>query len=104
MQTFSLSFRVIPGPENTYVNNIEGAQASCWICDDDPHSALAKARFKVEQYEWEIVGLEVAPTPKTQEEFRRDDIGLEQFNSAQKNGIAIVFVAVSSSQKSASKP
>ncbi len=74
--------------------------ASCWVCDDTPQSALAKASFKVRQYDWDIVEVEDPPTETTQDDFTGRDIGLEQYKHAQENGMAMVFAAWAKDGKS----
>jgi hypothetical protein len=93
MTIFYLSLRVSPSPGNAYANEIAGAIAACWVRDENPLSAIAKASFMVRRYDWTVVNVEDSPVPTTRESFSGRDIGLEQYDIAQEQGIAIVFGA-----------
>lgn len=104
MATFYLTLRVAPTPNNPHVNDVEGALVLCWVCDDTPQSALAKANFYVRRYNWDIVEVEVPPTETTQDDFTGKDLGLEQYKHAQENGIAMVFFVGAKDGKSSYGP
>jgi hypothetical protein len=104
MATFYLTLHVVPKKTNPRINDIEGALASCWVCGYSPQSALAKASFGVRQYDWDIVEIKNPPTEVGLESFIGKDIGLEQYEVAQKTGIAIVFAAWSRDGKSSYGP
>jgi len=93
MDTFYLTLRVIPTAANPRANDIEGALALCWILDDDPRAALAKASCKVRQYGWDIVEVEDCPVVTTRDNFIERDLGLEQYDRAQEQGMAMAFIA-----------
>ena len=104
MATFYLTLRVVPTLKNPDFNDVAGASALCWIYTDNPQSALARASFKVRQYEWDVVEVQDPPTETTQNDFVEKDIGLEQYKHAQENGIAIVFAAWARDGKSSYGP
>jgi hypothetical protein len=93
MAIFYLTFRVGPTPNNPHVNVVGGAVASCWVNEDSPQAAFAKARFYVRRYEWEILAIESPPTQVTPDDFIGRDIGLQQYNQAKEKGMATVLAA-----------
>jgi hypothetical protein len=104
MATFFLTLRVTPTARNAHVNDIEGALASCWVRDDTPQSALARAIFHVRRYDWDIGGIEDLPTETAQDDFAGRDIALEQYKRAQEGGIAIAFACWAKDGKSSFGP
>jgi hypothetical protein len=93
MNTFYLVLRVVPTPQNQYANQVADALASCWVCDDDPGSAVTAASFKVRQQEWEIVNLEESPISVTEDDYVDKEIALERYTAAQRQGMSMVFAA-----------
>lgn len=104
MNTFYLVLRVVPTPDNHYVNQVAGALASCWVCDDDPVSAVAAASFKVRQQEWEIVNLEESPNSVAEDDYVDKEIALERYRAAQGQGMSMVFAAWSTDEKTSFGP
>jgi hypothetical protein len=104
MNTFYLVLGVVPRPENPHANKVEGALASCWVCDDDPAAALTMASFKVRQQLWEIVNVEDPPIKVTDEDYLHKKIGLERYKLAQVQGISMVFAAWPKDGKSSCGP
>ncbi len=92
MNTFYPTLRVVPTPANARANEIEEGLASCWICDDDPIAALAKASFKVKQYDWDIIEVEDYPVLVARDNFIGRDLGLKQYDHAQEHGMALAFI------------
>jgi hypothetical protein len=104
MPIFYLQFRVVPTTSNPSVNAVDGALASCWIDEDAATVALAKARFYVRRFDWEILKVEKPPTEVTEDNFRDRDVGLQQYRQAAEKGLAISFVAWATDGKTRSGP
>jgi hypothetical protein len=104
MTTYYLVFRVIPSPENPYFSEVEGALVSCWVCNEDPVSAVTMASFKVRQLSWETVSLEEPPINVTEEDYLEKEIALERYRAAHVQGISIAFAAWSKDGKTSSGP
>ena len=93
MKTFFLKFQVVPKIENKQYELIEGAVAHCWIVDDDAQSAYLKSKFFVSKDDWEIEKCDALPIEVKEEDFLTKDIGLEHFRTAQRDGMAICYIA-----------
>jgi len=104
MSIYYITMQVIPTDNNLRINEIEGAQAICWIRDDNSMAALGKACLMVRQYDWEIIKIENYPALTTRYDFIGKDIGLSQYDIAQKDGIAMTFLAWSKDGKSSYGP
>lgn len=104
MNTFYLVLRVVPTPDNQYANQVAGAFASCWVCHDDPVSAVTAASFKVRQQEWEIINLEESPNSVTEDDYMDKEIALERYRAAQGQGMSIAFAAWSKDGKTSFGP
>lgn len=104
MTTFYLVLRAIPSIENPHSSEVEGALVSCWVCGDDPSSAVTIASFKVRQLNWEILSLEESPITVSEEDYREKEIALERYRAAQVQGISMAFAAWSKDRKTSSGP
>ena len=104
MSTFYFTLRVTPNMSNPDANEIEGAYASCWVCDDDPIAAISRICFKIKQYDWDIIDIEDHPSVVTAEDFAGKDIGLEHFNIAQEQSMSFVLAAWAKDGKSSYGP
>lgn len=93
MNTVYLVLRVIPTPQNELSNEVEGALASCWVCDDDQVSASILAAFKLRQLDWMVAGIEEAPVIVTEDDYRENQTDLNRYKSAQICGMSIEFTA-----------
>lgn len=93
MQMYCLTFRVEPTTYNPHNSEVEGALATCWVLEDDPQSAYAKAAFNIQKYYWKILKVEHEPRVVTLADFADRDIGTEHFLIAQKHGISTAFAA-----------
>lgn len=102
--TYFLTFRVLPTEENEQYDMIEAALVHCWVVEDSPEDAISKASFYVAKYDWIIKEIESYPTETIREDFIEKDIGLQYYNKAQEDGIAIVFLAWSRDGKTTSGP
>ncbi len=92
-RTFHLTFEILPSDEVLVDKRIKGATAHCWIVEDDPISALIKARYRVEQSGWTIQSLSLEPISVCIEDYRDRDIGEQNFREAQDNGSAVFIFA-----------
>ena len=101
---YFLSLQVVPNAKSPYSKTIAGAYASFWILGDSAEAALARSHFMVRKYEWDVVALDVAPTVVTRDNFNGKDIGLDEFDLAQKEGVASAYIAWSKDGKSSSGP
>jgi hypothetical protein len=104
MKIFFLQFKVIPTNVNEQFDLVEGALAHCWIKDNNPQSAYAKAEFSVSMGDWEIVKVESYPIEVIEAHFLERDLGKEQYCKAQKEGIAIIYLALSRDGKTTAGP
>jgi hypothetical protein len=93
MNMFYLALRAIPTIDNPYFNQLEGALVYCWVCHEDPASAVTQATFKVQQLNWEVLKLEESPTRVIEEQFLDKDIGLDRYRTAQAEGMSLIFAA-----------
>ncbi len=91
--TFYLSFEVVPGDEGLVDKRIEGAQAHCWVVEDDPVSAVVMATYRVQQSGWTIQSQDAPPVSVRLEDFCERDLGEKSFLEAQEYGIAVFIVA-----------
>lgn len=91
--TFYLCFEVIPSQEGLVDQRIKGGQAHCWVIDNDPTSAAAKATYHVEKSGWKIKALEIEPVSVSLDHFHGKDLGEKCFIEAQEVGIATFVVA-----------
>jgi hypothetical protein len=104
MKTYFLSLKVIPTEENEHYNVVEGASANFWILENSPKNAFSKAVFYASKYDWKLTKIETPPVETTRINFIGRDIGLQNFDKAQKDGIAVVFVAWSTDGKTTLGP
>ncbi len=104
MATFYFTLRVTPTSSNRHADEVEGALASCWVCDDDPQIALTRGCLIIEQYDWDIIDVEDPPVVTTEENFIGKDIGLENYKIAQEYGISMVFGGWAKDRKSSYGP
>ncbi|MDD3814190.1 MAG: hypothetical protein PHZ02_06040 [Desulfocapsaceae bacterium] len=104
MKTYYLQFRVIPTASNEHHNLVEGALASCWVLEHDAQAAYAQADFFIRKSDWRIEKIAEYPVEVTRELFLERDIGLEQFDKAQKEGFAFVYVGWSRDGKTTAGP
>ena len=100
MKTFYISFRVVPTDENDHYSTAEGAIAGCWIVEIDHLTATTRASFLIARDAWSIQDIDTPAVEVTEDCFRDRDIGLEQFQRAQKEGFAIFYAAWSKDKKS----
>ncbi len=99
-----MTFRVTPTDENENHAMVQGASAHCWVVEDRPEDALSKASFYVSKYDWIIEEIEDYPVETIRGDFIDKDIGLENYDKAKEDGIAIVFSAWSSDGKTTLGP
>jgi len=104
MKTYYLKFKVIPTKSNEHHSLVEGAWASCWVMENDAQAAYTQADFYIRKYDWQIEKVEEYPIEVTRDFFLERDIGLEQYDKAQEEGIAIVYVAWSRDGKTTAGP
>ncbi len=98
-ETFFIQFQVVPTIENRQYSLVEGALAHCWVVDTDLINVYGKASFFASKYDWKIEHLVALPIEVTREQFLERDMGLEQFDKAQENGISIFYVGWSKDKK-----
>lgn len=91
--TFYLSFEAIPSDEGLVDGRIVGAQVHCWVVEDDPISAVAKATYRVQQSGWKIESMDVEPISVRLEDFSERDLGEKCFLEAQEYGVSVFSVA-----------
>jgi len=82
---------VVPTESNALLDEIEGAQVTCWLYDYDSSSAYSKAIFYIKKYDWEIKKVITHPTIVTKKDFIGKDIGLENYNTAEKDGMSFFY-------------
>ncbi len=104
MYIYFLKLKVIPTKANEHYENVEGASAHCWIHEDNPESAYLKAKFHITKYDWEIESIEIHPVETTRNDFIEKDLGLQNYDKAQQDGIAIVYLAWSRDGKTQKGP
>ena len=104
MNTYFLTFRATPTEENEQYDMVESALVHCWIVEDSPEDAFSKASFYISKYDWIIKRTEQYPIVTIREDFIEKDLGLQHYDKAQEEGIAIVFLACSRNGKTTSGP
>ena len=77
MKTYYMVIDVFPIRKNEHFELIKSAQANCWIIENDPHSAFAKASFHISRDDFKIIKIDMLPVVVTKEDFLDRDIGLE---------------------------
>lgn len=104
MNTYFMTFQVIPTESNEHYNLVAGALASCWVLGENAQSAYSQAEFFVSKDDWKIEKLDNLPIETTREHFLERDIGIEQYTKAQEKGIAIFYMAWSRDGQTTSGP
>ncbi len=104
MNTYFLQYKVIPTVDNEQYELAEGASANCWLLENSPQAAAAKAAFQISKFDWEITSLEIPPIEVNEEHFAERDLGLEQFRKAQADGMAIVYMGWARDKETSSGP
>lgn len=92
MTIFFVEFEVRPTERNSQFERVGGAIAHCWVLEDSALAAYNKAWFYVWRDEWEITD-STLPIEVVEEDFRAADIGREQFARAERDSMALVYVA-----------
>jgi len=95
---------VIPTTINEFFNSIGGAFAFCWIQENTSEMAFRKAKFSILKYDWQIIDIEESPIEVSRSDFIDKDIGLENYDKAQAEGLAIVYAAWSKDGKTVMGP
>lgn len=96
MPIYLTEFLVHPKNENSIYKTAERITAFCLIKSVDHKSALSISIFEAEKDRWDIKEVIRHPTIVSRESFIGQDIGLEQFNKAEKYGRAMLYQAVDS--------
>ena len=104
MNIYFLTLEVSPSKANQHYNVVEGALAHCWVLEDSPENALSKATFHVSKYDWELERIESPPVETTKDHFIGKDLGLQGYEQAQEDGIAITVLAWSRDGKTSFGP
>ena len=104
MNTYFLTLNVVPTEDNAQYEMIKGALVHCWILEDSPENAFSKAAFYVSTYDWVVEKIETYPIETSRDDFIEKDLGLQNYDKAQEDGIAIVFLAWSKNGKTTSGP
>lgn len=89
MNTYFLTLKVVPTEENEQYAIAKGAMVHCWVLEDSPENAFSKASFYVSKYDWVVEKIESYPTKTTRDYFIGKDLGLQNYEKAQEDGIAI---------------
>jgi len=93
METYYLEFKVKPFESNPLNEGLAGALAFVWVVEKTPERAQQRAEHYLSEYQWEILSMEQSAIVTNAEHFAQRDIGLQNYNKAQKYGIAVVFSA-----------
>lgn len=93
MDIYYLKFIVNPTLNNERFNDVQGAEALCWVKEQSEESAYRKAIFFIQKYDWTIADVEIYSTLVTAENFKNKIDGLQNYFKAQREGISIVYVA-----------
>ncbi len=104
MKIFYLQFKVVPNHLHENFELIEGALASCWIKENSQQAAYTKSKFYIAKQNWDIVNIESFSIEVSKENFEERDIGKEQFEKAQAEGVAIAYVAWAKDRKTIAEP
>jgi hypothetical protein len=83
---------------------VEGAYGHCWVRDHDSVSAALKARYKICQYNWEIIGVEQEMIAVDRANFYGKDLGEQHYNTALEKGMSISYVAWAGEKQPISTP
>lgn len=102
MKTYFIQFKVSPTLENEHFKVAEGALVDCWILENEPDAAYAKAEFQVAKYDWNIVNIEIPLVEVFEEDFLGEYI--EQYMKAQVEGYAFFYTAWARDKKTSSGP
>ncbi len=91
---YYIKFVVTPTKENQEYNNLEKATAFLWIKTIDKESALNIALFNLKKYSFLVEKMLMKPFIVNKEDFITRDKGLEMFETVEKKGVSLCFVAV----------
>lgn len=104
MNTYFLTLNVVPTEDNAHYEMIKGALVHFWILEDSPENAFSKATFYVSKYDWVVEKIETYPIETSRDDFIDKDLGLQNYDKTQEDGIAVVFLAWSRNGKTTSGP
>ena len=95
-----IEFDVTPIFQEGIPSDLRDAFACCFVDRQNADEAERIAIYKIEQSGWKVLRNRCMPIKVSLENFKNKDVGTENFLSASKRGIAIVFVGVSEEQGS----
>lgn len=104
MNIYYLKFKVVPTLNNEKFNDLQGAYAHCWIKELSDSAAYRKAVFYVKKYDWKVEEVEIYSSLVTRENFKGKEMGLDNYDKAQKEGMAFVYVSWARDGKSLFEP
>lgn len=96
METYLIEFLVKPRKSSSKYASAEKITAIGWVKSLDAETALPIAQFEVEKDGWKVDKLLTSPKKVLEDDFRNKDIGLEQFQKAQRFGRAFIYLLVDS--------
>jgi hypothetical protein len=99
-----MEIAVLPTKSNAQYDLVASATAHCWILENIPSNAYRKVCFNIEKFDWEIKETVLIPTEVTANDFQDADIGLDNYNKTQEEGMAIVYIGVSRDGKTEKGP
>jgi hypothetical protein len=91
--TFFFAFRTQPKPSNDQFGQVEGAKAMAWVVAESVEAADRRVRRYLDEYLWDITGVEQDGVETTLEQHEGKDLGILHFQKAQRFGIAVGFAA-----------
>lgn len=90
-----IEFNVVPTFQAGVPSDLRNVHAVCLVDSQDPDEGARLARYKIEQSGLKISRTCCLPAMVSLENFENRDLGIEAYNRACEQGIAIVFVGVS---------
>ena len=92
MKTYFMIFHVRPTSLNIAASGNGNSLAHLWVVDKSSENALATAKLYLSIYNWDVIELEKAPTETTVDHFSHSRIGLQCFQRAQNDMLAVFFL------------
>jgi len=94
MKTFYLVIKAVPIQKKPPNDRAKGILASFWVLDKTPENALRRAIFYLFRHGYHPKDLEKEPVEITAEHYadHERELGLVNFQKAQRYGIAALFV------------
>lgn len=104
MKVYYLKLKVAPNIANERYKDIDDVFVNCWILEESPNIAYRKAIFYVKKYDWDIQSIENYPVEVKRTDFVNKELGLANYDKANKEGMAFTYIGWSRNTKTSLEP